>query len=275
MSNLDSTIFGCAGLSSIRTGFEANRLLRTAFELGISHFDTAPLYGKGYSEVLLGEFSQKVGRQNIVISSKFGLGNYPLPTIPASLALPLNFFKKKILNRNATSANSDYSPPQLQHRTVSAHDIQSSFERSLGRLKTDYLDYYFLHEGIPAFLTDEAKEFLVTLRNEGRINQLGLASNFYYIKQLPPPDVKIFDVLQYEASASPSGLKMQFPNLRHFGHTILKDFKKQEFPVQIKDHEKAGYLISQALDSPTFEKVLFSTRRIGRLKENIDAIKKY
>ncbi|MCF8261188.1 MAG: aldo/keto reductase [Melioribacteraceae bacterium] len=48
------------------------RLIETALELGINFFDTAPGYGLGDSENILGEVLSKTDRSKIVISTKFG-----------------------------------------------------------------------------------------------------------------------------------------------------------------------------------------------------------
>jgi aryl-alcohol dehydrogenase-like predicted oxidoreductase len=87
-------IFGCASLSSLKTSREVTRLLNLAYENGVTHFDTAPLYGQGYSEVLVGKFI-KDKRDKLCVTTKFGLGqNYDVK-IPPYFALPLNYLKKK------------------------------------------------------------------------------------------------------------------------------------------------------------------------------------
>lgn len=47
------------------------RLMEVAFDAGIRHFDTAPLYGLGAAEAMVGEFARK-RRAEITITSKFG-----------------------------------------------------------------------------------------------------------------------------------------------------------------------------------------------------------
>src|SRR5687768_13774049 len=87
--------FGCSSLTSIKSHQSALKILDAAYRLGVSHFDTAPLYGQGYSEKILGCFIKKK-REGVSITTKFGLGNHAARTIPVWLALPLNYYKKKL-----------------------------------------------------------------------------------------------------------------------------------------------------------------------------------
>src|ERR1700744_6008843 len=64
--------FGCSGLMASLDRFESARVLRSAAEAGISHFDVAPSYGYGEAEGVLGEFLR--GRRDaFTVTSKFGI----------------------------------------------------------------------------------------------------------------------------------------------------------------------------------------------------------
>ena len=54
MTVLDHLGFGCVALSTLGSQRASRNLLEGVFELGLRHFDTAPIYGRGYSERLLG-----------------------------------------------------------------------------------------------------------------------------------------------------------------------------------------------------------------------------
>ena len=56
MSTNEILGMGTASLTSMKLYSEAIRLLEMSYNLGIRHFDTAPLYGKGFSEVIVGDF---------------------------------------------------------------------------------------------------------------------------------------------------------------------------------------------------------------------------
>ena len=96
MSELsDRLVFGCCSLSANKTKKKALEILRFARSLGLRYFDTAPLYSRGYSELLLG----KAFRDDIEVNIMNKIGKYYIPKtiIPSSFALPLNFLKKTLL----------------------------------------------------------------------------------------------------------------------------------------------------------------------------------
>src|SRR6266404_8829775 len=63
--------FGCSSLTSVGHK-NAIRLLETAFDAGVRHFDVARYYGYGESEGLLGTFV-KARRAQVTITTKFGI----------------------------------------------------------------------------------------------------------------------------------------------------------------------------------------------------------
>jgi diketogulonate reductase-like aldo/keto reductase len=107
--------------------------LRRGIELGMTHIDTAEMYGDGRSEEIVGE----------------AIGPYPRESL---------FLVSKVLPSNATKAG-----------------IARACERSLARMKTDYLDCYLLHWRGAAPL-DEAMAELEALLDAGKIRSLGVSN---------------------------------------------------------------------------------------------------
>src|SRR2546428_83538 len=64
--------FGCSSLLGGKTRAEGLRLLESAYEAGIRHFDVARYYSFGDAEGLVGEFARG-RRDRITITTKFGL----------------------------------------------------------------------------------------------------------------------------------------------------------------------------------------------------------
>jgi myo-inositol catabolism protein IolS len=128
--------FGCWAIGArdwgIQTDSDSIGALKTAFELGITHFDTAQAYGKGHSEELIGKAFRSV-RSNLFIASKM-----------------------------------NYRP---------AEKIEQSVMLSLKRLKTDYVDLFYIHWPKQNVNLAEMMEQLVLLREKGIIRGLGV-SNF-------------------------------------------------------------------------------------------------
>lgn len=119
---------------------ESRKALERAFDLGVTFYDTADLYGYGHAEALLGATFKHV-RDRIVIASKGGF-----------------------LNQNG---NQDFS----------ATHIRKSIEASLKRLQCDYIDLYQLHDP-PISLLDEDPticEALCVLKKEGKIRAYGIS----------------------------------------------------------------------------------------------------
>src|SRR5262249_31943685 len=64
--------FGCAGLTALNDRAKAIALMEEALELGVTHFDSAPAYGFGGAEQIVGEFLRGK-RDRVTITTKFGL----------------------------------------------------------------------------------------------------------------------------------------------------------------------------------------------------------
>ncbi len=113
---------------------EAKRAIRRGIELGMTHLDTAEMYGSGAVERILGEAIRDIPRDTLFITSK---------------VLP---------------GNASYS------KVIAACD------RSLRRLKLDYLDLYLLHwpSDVPL---EETMRALAELVREGKTRFAGI-SNF-------------------------------------------------------------------------------------------------
>lgn len=116
---------------------EAIYLVHKALEFGCNFFDTAPNYGLGKSEEILGK-ALKGKRDQVVISSKFG---------------------------HQDSGGTDFDPDQLEE----------SVDKSLARLQTDYLDSLLLHN--PPFEhlnhTSPLYEKMELLKKKGKILAYG------------------------------------------------------------------------------------------------------
>ena len=138
---------GCMGLSEFYgepiDESAAVRLLHRAADLGITHFDTAEIYGQGRNEQLLGKAF--AGRwHQIVLATKFGPRRDP--ATGAFLGL-------------------DGSPA----------NVRSSCEKSLARLTTDKIDLYYLHRVDPDTPIEDTVGEMATLVQEGKIGAIGLS----------------------------------------------------------------------------------------------------
>jgi len=130
---LGNALWGC------RDQGEALRVVGAALDGGCSFFDTAPGYGEGLSEVLLGR-ALAGRRDRVVVCSKFG---------------------------HTAEGLTDFSSAALR----------PAVEASLGRLRTDFLDVLLLHNP-PFELLDGGRSCelyaeLEALREEGKLRAFG------------------------------------------------------------------------------------------------------
>lgn len=121
------------------------KTIHAALDKGISLIDTAPAYGLGESEELVGKaVEQYGGRNNIVLSTKAGL----------------NWTEEGGMYRDASEAR-----------------IKKEVEDSLRRLRSDHIDVYHVHWPDPEIDMEETASAMKKLFDEGKIRAIGL-SNF-------------------------------------------------------------------------------------------------
>jgi aryl-alcohol dehydrogenase-like predicted oxidoreductase len=135
---------GCMGLSfgygPATEKQAAIRLIRTAFESGVTFFDSAEAYGPYQNEELLGE-ALKPFRDQVVIATKFGF-------------------------KGAVPANGVDSRPE---------NIRQVAESSLKRLKTDYIDLFYQHRVDPNVPMEDVAGTVKDLIREGKVNHFGMS----------------------------------------------------------------------------------------------------
>lgn len=206
--------FGCAPILGSVDGATARRALTVALDEGITHFDVARSYGYGDAEGFLGNFL-KGRRDQVVIATKFGI----VATAQARLLRPLKplvRWAKKMKGHRPPDIESSSSrrpvpvAPNLGdrfHRRLAMEPglLRASVEKSLRELRTDYLDYLFLHE--PQQTLDGIEQMaleIATLKAAGKVRAWGLA----YMRagqRVHEGSLSRFDVLQYDLSPGVAG----------------------------------------------------------------------
>jgi Aldo/keto reductase family len=135
--------FGCGRLKGGTDKANALRLVHAALDLGVRHFDTAPPYGLGMSEAVLGEALK--GRQEwVTVFTKAGLARPASPgfmqtarAIVKPLARHIPGLRQAVLQGMAHRAAPANFNPDF---------IARSFEASLRMLQRDQVDGLLLHE---------------------------------------------------------------------------------------------------------------------------------
>ena len=139
---------------------QARGALLAAYRAGITHWDTADVYGDGHAEELIGSVWDEVPREKIFLATKFGYAQGP--------------------------AKHFYDPAFMRERA----------ERSLRLLRTDVIDLHYFHLcdfGPDDRYLDGALETMHRLRDEGKVRFIGLSdwvgANIMRVIEKIDPDV--------------------------------------------------------------------------------------
>ena len=264
--------FGCVGLTTLDSKRSALDILEVAYKNGIRHFDTADIYGRGYSEIILSKFI-KNKRDTLHIATKFGLGNCKKYILPVGFAIKINKLKRKFIRKERAS-NSKSMSNSLKESFISKDYVKRSLEDSLNRLKTHYLDYYFLHEHMPSNLGNEAKDFLLDLKEKGVVNNLGVGSASSKFSRQKIDDFNIFDTIQHEAVKSNINISNISVNKKIIIHSLFNFYDSNNIK-EIPEKERFGFLIALTLLKNPGSKVIFSSSKIINIENNIKYAYKY
>jgi len=128
--------------------------IRAALDAGVNCIDTAPVYGFGLSEELVGEAIKNRPRENLLLATKCGLRwDSESPVLHAE------------------------SEGKRIFRTLSRDSILHEVEQSLQRLGTDYIDLYQTHWPDPQTPTAEVLHTFNELMQSGKVRAVGFCNS--------------------------------------------------------------------------------------------------
>ena len=183
---------GTASLHHLLWRSERMQLLKTALDCGISHFDTARMYGEGLAERELGQFLAG-GRQRVTIGTKFGL-----PAVSVIEQFPAILYAHRAVGRIGSRVMHTWGK---RKRCVTRAGVMESLEQSLRALRTDYLDIFFLHDPCEADgRMEDTVAYLERQKRGGRIRYLGLAGEASECLAFARWAGGVFEVLQVRDS---------------------------------------------------------------------------
>lgn len=138
---------GCMGMSAFYTGAGkddagATKTIHRAFDLGVTFFDTAEIYGPYTNEELVGA-ALADRRDQVVIATKFG--------------------------------NIDHAAGSVRGLNGKPENVRVAVEGSLKRLGTDYIDLFYQHRMDPNTPIEDTVGELAKLVDEGKIRYYGLS----------------------------------------------------------------------------------------------------
>jgi len=288
------------------------RLLEMALDQGINHFDTAPLYGQGQAESLLGTFC-RCRRDTLTITTKYGL----LPRQQPSLMRPLipiaRVINRRLLiplrQRSASRARkaraqtpSTVTAPKSSGSAAAERPacpaipytpamLRSHLEGSLRDLATDYIDYYLLHECHADHLNAPFIDCLEDLVREGKIRHYGIGSGRWqsrrileshpampWVVQIPDAwtdsDTEWFVQRGKPPLFTHSSLRLS----QESGVTSLQGISQRWATLTDQDPSLPGlvsdFLLSVALTKNASGCVIFSSRNADHIRKNAQLLER-
>jgi aryl-alcohol dehydrogenase-like predicted oxidoreductase len=268
--------FGTGGLMRISSARQRQDALAAALASGITHFDTAPLYGFGESERALGRFLRG-RRSKVTLTTKFGLQPSALA---ARLALLQGVARRAIaffpaLRRTAVRNSSAFSAAPFFSRAAAAH----SLEKSLRALRTDYVDFFLAHQASAAALPDQdLLGWLEDVRRAGKIRAYGVATDFECLLPVLRQRPQLSRVVQFDCDLARGRAGLPGGSNDHLlitygfvGRAIATCRERIASFNQVSDDELGGMLLRAAVLANPNGLVLMQSRSIRRIESNARA----
>ncbi len=138
--------------------------IHASYELGVTSIDTAPIYGQGLSEQIVGEAIKSLPRDKVQVLTKFGMR--------------WDLAKGDFAMKTKDNAGHDLDV----YKYASRDSIIRECEDSLQRLGTDYIDLYQQHWPDTTTPIDETMEAVQRLIEQGKVRAAGVSN--YSVAQM-------------------------------------------------------------------------------------------
>lgn len=137
---------------------EAVAAIKDSFEAGVTSIDTAPIYGQGLSEEIVGEAIKGLPRDEVQILTKFGM-------------------RWDLAKGNLAMHSKDNSGNPIDvYKYAGKESIMKECEDSLKRLGTDYIDLYQIHWPDLTTPIEESMEAVAKLIEQGKVRYAGVCN---------------------------------------------------------------------------------------------------
>lgn len=132
--------------------------IQKAYDLGVTSIDTAPIYGQGASEEIVGEAIKNISRDKVQILTKYGMR--------------WNEAKGDFAFKSKDNDGNDIDI----YKYAAKNSIIKECEDSLKRLGTDYIDLYQVHWPDTTTPIAETMEAVATLIKQGKVRHAGVCN---------------------------------------------------------------------------------------------------
>src|SRR3979409_1998471 len=137
---------------------DAVRAIRAAYDLGVHSIDTAPIYGQGTSEEIVGEAILGLPRDKVQILTKYGM-------------------RWDLAKGDFAFKSEDVKGKKIDiYKYADKESIIKECEDSLRRLGTDYIDLYQIHWPDITTLVEETMETIALLIKQGKVRFAGVCN---------------------------------------------------------------------------------------------------
>jgi len=137
---------------------EAVKAIRASYDVGVTSIDTAPVYGQGLSEEIVGEAIQGIPRDKVQILTKYGM-------------------RWDLAKGDLAMHSKDNNGRDIDIYKYAAKDsIIKECEDSLTRLGTDYIDLYQIHWHDKTTPIEETMEAVSQLIRQGKVRHAGVCN---------------------------------------------------------------------------------------------------
>jgi aryl-alcohol dehydrogenase-like predicted oxidoreductase len=132
--------------------------IKAAYNLGVTSIDTAPIYGQGTSEEIVGEAIKDIPRDKVQILTKYGM-------------------RWDVNKGDFAFKSKDNSGKDIDiYKYAGKESVVKECEDSLRRLGTDYIDLYQIHWPDTTTPIDETMEAVEKLIKDGKVRYAGVCN---------------------------------------------------------------------------------------------------
>lgn len=282
--SLSAVGFGCGGLMQSPSRKERMAVLGSVIDNGITHFDTARMYGLGQAEAELGTFLRTVDRDAVTVATKFGID-------VGGMARRLGRFQApaRALLRKAPALRSAVKRNQSSDEGSRVYDAAGAargLDESLAALGVDHVDILFVHGPRPqdAVHSAELREFFERARRQGKIRAWGVsqdeglevdfAGDFApegvsqvrgdLLHPPPRPADLVFGVLNGSYAALSAALRADAALLRHWREALQLD--------PLATGALPRLILGSSAAATGCRAILYSTTSPGRVAEAANAV---
>lgn len=143
---------------------DAVEAIKASYDLGVTSIDTAPIYGQGTSEEIVGEAIKGIARDKVQVLTKFGMR--------------WDLAKGDLAMHSKDNNGNDIDI----YKFAGKDSVIYECEQSLKRLGTDYIDLYQIHWPDTTTPIDETFEAVSRLVEQGKIRYAGVCN--YNVAQM-------------------------------------------------------------------------------------------